>query len=165
MGTIYHNFNIGNTVWAIYESTVVEVIIVQIDLEVDPINNSATKDVIKYHVDMTDICGQILVLDQSEVFGSLADAMDFIEFETIPPNTNTYNIVYTFDVFNTVWIFHVDRVLEGEVKQISFNIDEQSAEITIYHILPSDTDYSTLIKEPTEVFSTQAEALTYMDSL
>lgn len=168
MGTIYHNFTVGETVWVIYNSTIVENIVVQVDLEVDPSDDTTTVDKITYHVDMTDVCGQILVMDQSQVFGSLADAMDFIEFETIPANSNTYNISYTFDVFEVVWTFHIDRVLEGVIKQISLNlssVDEQIVEEKIYHVLPVDTNYSTLEKTPGLVFATQAEALAYMDTL
>lgn len=159
-----HHFSVGDLVWAIDDTYIVQCRVYKLIIEVDPDEIETIVERKIYHLDsVNDFGGKIMLKSDQLVFETLTDALSYkSDPDHTSTFTNTHNVVYDYTIDNTCWIVDNQTSLKSTIVQITI-IPGLSGTIVYYHVLPENGgDYSTLIREQRYVFVTQEQANQYI---
>ena len=169
---ITYNYKIGDTVFIVHENLVVECVVTQITLEVDPDDTGGLVEYKTYHVYRTNTTSAIELRPEYLVFETAELAIDYMFDETkvSPPSQTPNTISYNYIPNDIVWTVNDDLPIEAPVVQVTFDIDPNSTndgyiERIIYHLLTNDENHSVLLREYYEVFDTMSDAVDYIEYL
>jgi hypothetical protein len=169
MHIVNYNYQAGDRVWISVDDNSMECVVCKVYIEVDPDEVETKIERKTYHLANVNGSSVVYIRDESEVFQSLTDALDYIDDPTLTaPETTNYSFVYNYDVGQTVWTYDGHEPLESTVLQISIyneRTDGVTSNNLVYHTLPVSEDYKTLLKEEPDIFPTYEKVMEYITAV
>lgn len=156
MSELLYKYNPGDVVWIKHDKSIKECVVCRCVFEIDPTSSTEIIEEKLYHLDLIDDkLSTIIIKYENEVHETAEDAI----LENSPTLLN-YSLTYDYDINDVVWSYTGSYLdIEAEIKQITINIGKDLTTEILYHILPTNGEYSTLIQDSSIVFATQQEAL------
>lgn len=169
MYTVNYNYQTGDRVWISVDDDSMECVVCRVYIEVDP-DSVETKITRKtYHLAEVNGSPDVFIRDETEVFESLTAVLDFIDDPLLTaPETNNYEFVYNYDVGQTIWTYDEHEPLESTILQISIyneRVDDVTVNRLVYHVLPINGEYKTLLKSEPDIFPTYEKVMEYITAV